>query len=185
MGGAPGASSLGLQALTELRSLLGVLAAAPDQAPSLRGLPALIDESLRAGLTVHLTVTDPPDGRPDPGPAVQYVVYRIVQEALTTIHKHAPSADVNVSAEIHQDGLHLAVVNSSGGTGSEPQLPSGGHGLASMRTRATDLGGTLSAGPTPDVGFRRPCSAATARPGRAVRAAAQSSPCPPEGRAAP
>ncbi|WP_195910996.1 sensor histidine kinase [Streptomyces kaniharaensis] len=145
--------TLGLQALTELRGLLGVLTPASDEGPSLRGLPALVDESRQAGLAVGLSVTGPAEGQPAPGPAVQYAAYRIVQEALTNAHKHAPAAEVAVTVEVHRDGLRLAVVNSPGGSGEEPELPSGGHGLDGMRTRADDLGGTLDAGPTPDGGF--------------------------------
>ncbi|MEV7024786.1 ATP-binding protein, partial [Kitasatospora sp. NPDC093558] len=98
----------------------------------------------------------PADGGPEPGPAVQYAAYRIVQEALTNIHKHAPAATVAVTVEIRPDGLRLSVVNSpddgADGTGT-PRLPSGGHGLDGMRTRAEDLGGTLDAGPTTEGGF--------------------------------
>ncbi|MFJ2861812.1 sensor histidine kinase [Kitasatospora sp. NPDC087314] len=141
--------ALGLQALTELR-----------------GLPALVEESRQAGLAVGLTLTGPADGGPAPEPAVQYATYRIVQEALTNAHKHAPAAEVAVTVEVQPDGLRVAVVNSPGDTGenpqlptdpdelrSNPELPSGGHGLDGMRTRADDLGGTLDAGPTPDGGF--------------------------------
>lgn len=160
---------LGLQALTELRGLLGVLTPASDQAPSLRGLPTLVEESRRAGLAVGLTVTGPDDGLPAPGPKVHYAAYRIVQEALTNAHKHAPAAEVAVTVAVEPDGLRLAVVNSpaepaqpaqptdlAGPVASEgagPGLPSGGHGLHGMRTRADDLGGTLHAGPTPEGGF--------------------------------
>ncbi|MER7579115.1 histidine kinase [Kitasatospora sp. NPDC097691] len=157
--------TLGLQALTELRGLLGVLTTAADQAPSLRGLPTLVEESRQAGLAVGLTVTGPADGLPAPGPAVQYAAYRIVQEALTNAHKHAPAAEVAVTVEVGPDGLRLAVVNSptaaesDGPTGGcapgadGAGLPSGGHGLTGMRTRAGDLGGTLDAGPTAEGGF--------------------------------
>ncbi|MER7754123.1 sensor histidine kinase [Kitasatospora sp. NPDC097643] len=145
--------TLGQQALTELRGLLGVLTPASDQGPSLRGLAALVEESRQAGLAVGLTLTGPAEGPPAPGPAVQYAAYRIVQEALTNAHKHAPAAEVAVTVEVRPDGLRLAVVNSPDGTGGAPDLPSGGHGLDGMRTRADDLGGTLHAGPTPDGGF--------------------------------
>ncbi|GAB7186525.1 histidine kinase [Kitasatospora sp. Ki12] len=153
--------ALGLQALTELRGLLGVLTTPADRAPSLRGLPTLVEESRQAGLAVGLTVTGPADGPAAPGPAVQYAAYRIVQEALTNAHKHAPAAEVAVTVEVRPDGLRLAVVNSpTGGAGPRgtgpdggPGLPSGGHGLTGMHTRAGDLGGTLHAGPTPEGGF--------------------------------
>ncbi|WP_316520641.1 sensor histidine kinase [Kitasatospora brasiliensis] len=146
--------TLGLQALTELRVLLGVLTTTADQAPSLRALPALVEESRQAGLAVGLTVNGPAEGLADPGPAVQYAAYRIVQEALTNAHKHAPAAEVAVTVEVAPDGLRLAVVNSPTGNGNpDPDLPSGGHGLRGMRTRAGDLGGTLDAGPTPEGGF--------------------------------
>ncbi|WP_052707734.1 sensor histidine kinase [Streptomyces rubellomurinus] len=161
--------ALGLQALTELRGLLGVLTPADDQVPSLRGLSALVEESRQAGLAVGLTlagahahaqagadVGERPE--PEPEPAVQYAAYRIVQEALTNAHKHAPAAEVAVTVEVGPDGLRLAVVNSPAGDGGSvpelhPALPSGGHGLDGMRTRVADLGGTLDAGPTPDGGF--------------------------------
>ncbi|MEU9047616.1 MULTISPECIES: ATP-binding protein [unclassified Kitasatospora] len=77
----------------------------------------------------------------------------MVQEALTNAHKHAPAAEVTVTVEINRDDLRLAVVNSLGGGSHETHLPSGGHGLGGMRTRADDLGGTLAAAPTPDGGF--------------------------------
>ncbi|MFG2904466.1 sensor histidine kinase [Kitasatospora sp. NPDC048286] len=159
--------TLGLQALTELRALLGVLTTPTAQVPpSLRGLPALVEESRQAGLAVGLTVSGPAEGLPDPGPAVQYAAYRIVQEALTNAHKHAPAAEVAVTVEVAPDALSLAVVNSpaarapeidgagaADGRAERPELPSGGHGLRGMRTRAGDLGGTLHAGPTPEGGF--------------------------------
>ncbi|WP_158844944.1 sensor histidine kinase [Streptomyces sp. NRRL WC-3742] len=143
--------TLGLQALTELRGLLGVLTPSSDDGPSLRGLPALVQESRQAGLAVELSIT----GTAEAGPAAQYAAYRIVQEALTNAHKHASTAEVAVTLAATADGLRLAVVNSpaSEGTSDAAALPSGGHGLDGMRTRATDLGGTLEAGPTPDGGF--------------------------------
>ncbi|MFJ9691848.1 sensor histidine kinase [Kitasatospora sp. NPDC101183] len=141
--------ALGLQALTELRGLLGVLTPASEERPSLSGLPALVEESRRAGLAVELTLTGSAE---QADPDAQYAAYRIVQEALTNAHKHAPAAEVAVTVEAGADGLRLAVVNSPG-SGATPALPSGGHGLDGMRTRATDLGGTLEAGPTPDGGF--------------------------------
>ncbi|MFE5585493.1 ATP-binding protein [Kitasatospora sp. NPDC056531] len=77
----------------------------------------------------------------------------MVQEALANAHKHAPDAEVTVTVETNRDNLHVTVVNAPGGTGGETELPSGGHGLDGMRTRADDLGGTFGAGPTPDGGF--------------------------------
>ncbi|MEV7358509.1 histidine kinase [Kitasatospora sp. NPDC091276] len=144
---------LGLQALTELRGLLGVLTPASEDAPSLSGLPALVGESRQAGLAVTLTVAGAGEGVPEPGPAVQYAAYRIVQEALTNVHKHAPASTATVTVEVRPDGLRVAVVNTGGTSAEGPGLPSGGHGLDGMRARAGDLGGTLEVGPTPGGGF--------------------------------
>ncbi|NUS17288.1 MAG: sensor histidine kinase [Streptomyces sp.] len=163
---------MGRQALTELRQMLGVLrtseAAAPapapaaaaipaqaggdgDEGPSLARLAALVEESQAAGMGVELTV----EGAERPcGARIEATVYRVVQEALTNVHKHAAGAKAVVRLAYRE--AEVAVLITNGPSDGTPQaaLPSGGHGLIGMRERVTSHGGGFAAGPTPDGGFR-------------------------------
>ena len=142
------------EALADMRRLLGVLrhdqpaALAPQ--PQLADLPALVDAARRAGVPVELSVP-PALGQVPSGVGV--CAYRIVQESLSNASQHAPGAAVTVS--VGQDGaVLLRVANGPGG----PAGPAGnehgpGHGLTGMRERVALLGGSLSAGPSPDGGF--------------------------------
>ena len=143
----------GRQALGELRHLLGVIR--PDTAgnglgpqPGLADLPRLVDQLTQAGLDVALTI----DGVPTDVPSrVDLSSYRIVQEALTNVLKHAgPDAEVEVHVLGVSGGIAIEVLDTgSGGT----ILPGSGQGLVGMRERATLLGGTLEAGPRPGGGY--------------------------------
>lgn len=143
----------GRQALDELRHLLGVLR--PDSANSEMGpqpgsadLPRLIDEVRRAGLRVSMTL----ETGLAPLPArIELAIYRIVQEALTNVMKHAgpdASAEVHVTAA---DGIVSIVVEDNGVGMNRPA--GSGHGIAGMRERAQLLGGTVEAGSRPGGGF--------------------------------
>ncbi|MFD8983133.1 sensor histidine kinase [Streptomyces sp. NPDC059564] len=160
---------MGRQALTELREMLGVLraeapkpAAVPlapvalvgsfDDGPSLDGLEALVGQSRAAGMTVEVLV----DGERGGYPAeVEQTAYRVVQEALTNCHKHAPGARVVVRLA-HRDGeVAMQVQNGPCGADVEqPGLPSGGNGLVGMRERVLALGGVFVSGPTDEGGFK-------------------------------
>jgi signal transduction histidine kinase len=120
--------------------------AAPRQ-PAL-GLDRLDDLTADAGLPVKTTVT----GERRPLPAeVDRAAYRIVQEALTNVRRHAPAGSAEVCVSYEPAQLRLAVRNTPGG--STPTGEAGGSGIAGMRARAEALGGTLEAGPVDGGGF--------------------------------
>jgi signal transduction histidine kinase len=146
-------------ALTELRRLLGVLRqegepqASLAPVPGLADLDALLAEVAKAGLGVRLRV----EGTPSPLPAgVDLSAYRIVQEALTNVVKHAGPAraqvvvgygDRDVTVEVTDDGQGVVAPTGNGQTRV-------GHGLIGMRERVAAFGGDLEAGPRPGGGFR-------------------------------
>ncbi|AUG78599.1 histidine kinase [Kitasatospora sp. MMS16-BH015] len=144
---------LSVRTLEELRQMVGVLRAAGvrpgvplNPQPRLADLPELV---AGCGLPVR-TEFDP---GPGPWPeAVERAAYRTVQEALTNAGKHAPGAELTV--RVGSAGPRLLVEVRNGPPARRPDpLPGGGHGLVGLRERATLLGGTLTAGPTPDGGF--------------------------------
>ncbi|MFJ8441046.1 histidine kinase [Kitasatospora griseola] len=142
----------GRTALTEMRRMLGVLRSPGDgaelgAAPGLADLRALADV---AGPRVELSV----DPDPPLPPGVELAVYRIVQEALTNVVRHAGSADCRVSLSRTGPGaVEVEVVNDAPPR-PPARRPGGGHGLIGMRERAAMCGGTLSAGPLATGGFR-------------------------------
>jgi signal transduction histidine kinase len=154
----------GRQALGELRHLLGVLrpddADRPDDGggqlgpqPGLDGLPDLADELRRTGATVTLSTMELDT---EVGAAVHLSAYRIVQESLTNVVRHAgPEPRVDITAAIEDGRLIIEIVNtvarSSGLAGS---LPASGYGLVGMQERAASLGGTLTAGTDPTGDYR-------------------------------
>jgi signal transduction histidine kinase len=146
-------------ALTELRRLLGVLRQDSEPqgglapVPGLADLDGLLAEAAKAGLAVKLQV----HGTRPPLPAgVDLSAYRIVQEALTNVVKHAGPAraqvvvgygDQEVRVEVTDDGRGAVTSASDGRTGT-------GHGLIGMRERVAAFGGDLQVGPRPGGGFR-------------------------------
>jgi signal transduction histidine kinase len=148
-------SEVAREALAEMRRLLGVLrhdqpaALAPQ--PQLADLPALIDAARQAGVPVELSAP-PALGRVPPGVGV--CAYRIVQESLSNASQHAPGAAVIVSVGQEAGAVLLRVANGPSGTaGSSGDEHGPGHGLTGMRERVALLGGSLSAGRSPDGGF--------------------------------
>jgi signal transduction histidine kinase len=146
-------------ALEELRRLLGVLRQEDEPqgdlapVPGLADLDSLLAEVSKAGLAVKLRV----NGTRPPVPAgVDLSAYRIVQEALTNVVKHAGPAhaqvtigyrDQDVTVEVTDDGQGAVISGSDGQAGS-------GHGLIGMRERVAAFGGELEVGPRPGGGFR-------------------------------
>ncbi|HEY6278405.1 MAG TPA: histidine kinase [Streptosporangiaceae bacterium] len=144
----------GRQALAETRRLLGVLRETGEETglapqPGIGELDALADTVRAAGLPVTLVI----DGDPTAVPAaVDVSVYRIVQEALTNVLKHAGHACADVMIGCADEAVTIEITDD--GT-KEPgnQPPAGGHGLAGMRERAAIFGGEFHAGPRPGGGF--------------------------------
>jgi signal transduction histidine kinase len=143
----------GRQSLVELRRLLGVLRAGePDPvdgepAPGLADLPLLAQRTAHAGVRVDMSVEGEARSL-DPG--LELSAYRIVQEALTNIVKHAGADSARVTVEHRPDAIVLDIVDR--GRGGDVRAE--GHGLTGMRERAALYGGTVVAGPSPDGGFR-------------------------------
>ncbi|MGW2642598.1 sensor histidine kinase [Streptomyces sp. NPDC001348] len=169
-----------LEALTELRRVLGVLRSEhPETGDSLDGsatgtaphapqpgldrLEALVENTRAAGLTVDLDVKG--ERRPLP-PGVELSAYRIVQEALSNVLRHAPGATARVEVR-YTYGLIVEIVNSPPTRPTSPS-PGVGHGLLGMRERVAMLDGSLTAHSLPDGGYKvlayLPLSAGDAAP---------------------
>jgi signal transduction histidine kinase len=145
-----------LEALTELRRILGVLREgdeAPETAPQpdLAGIDQLLASARAAGLAVTMTTT----GRPPPAPGgIGLAAYRVLQESLSNVLRHAPGAAVRVQLAYHHDRLELRVENGpSPNHRPNPARTRGGQGLTGMRERVGAYGGTLTTGPTTAGGF--------------------------------
>ncbi|BCJ33244.1 two-component sensor histidine kinase [Actinocatenispora thailandica] len=156
------------EALGEMRSALAVLRgetyAAHSPTPGLDRLGELTGRLGSAGLAVRTTVT----GSPRPLPVeVDLAAYRIVQEALTNVYRHARASEAVVSLAYRPGQLTVLVTDDGTGdptaahpdgagpvAAAEPADASGGNGIPGMRERATALGGSLTAGPLPGGGFR-------------------------------
>ncbi|MEW1615461.1 MULTISPECIES: histidine kinase [unclassified Streptomyces] len=173
---------MGRQALTELREMLGVLrsgdavvaptaggggavplavvgqaaaaaaAAASEDGPRLSELEALVAQSRQAGMVVELSVAG--ELRPY-APEVEQTAFRVVQEALTNVHKHAAGAKTWVRLAHRGSEVAMQVENGpSDAAVADAGLPSGGNGLVGMRERVLGLGGVFVSGPTDAGGFR-------------------------------
>ncbi|MGW3172532.1 sensor histidine kinase [Streptomyces sp. NPDC001153] len=164
-----------LEALTELRRVLGVLRSespddpdAPEAAedvsrrpapgtgpapdapqPNLARLDSLLENTRAAGLEVVKAEEGAPRGY---SPGVELSAYRIVQEALSNVLRHAPGAKARVEIGHFPNGIYLSVVNSRPSR-PVPPSPGSGHGLLGMRERAAMLGGRVEAKPTRHGGF--------------------------------
>ena len=152
------------EALVELRSVLGVLRQVdePDDVPraptpGLGRLDDLVAQSHAAGVEVLVTrAGDGDHGRALP-PGLDLAAFRIVQEALTNIARHAGPTTAEVRLTRRSDALDLEVLDDGAGPGGGPSAAAelgSGHGIAGMRERAESAGGTLEAGPRPGFGWR-------------------------------
>ncbi|MFE8916807.1 sensor histidine kinase [Streptomyces globisporus] len=145
------------ESLGEMRRLLSVLRSdgtEGDRAPQpgLDRLQQLVEATVRAGLPVELSLAADPGEVPS---AVDLSAYRIVQEALANVVRHAPGARTRVSVRAAAGHLNVLVVNGPAPKPASPLESAGtGHGLVGMRERVRLTGGTLDTGPLPDGGFR-------------------------------
>ncbi|MET9775416.1 histidine kinase [Streptomyces sp. NPDC006367] len=178
---------MGRQALTELREMLGVLRAGPEGArveragvplaavgvaaaaaasravgegegsgegPCLSDLEELVGQSAAAGMVVALSVEGEERSY---APEVEATAFRVVQEALTNVHKHAAGAKTYVRLAHRASEIAMQVENGPPpevSSASSARLPSGGNGLVGMRERVSALGGVFVSGPTDAGGFR-------------------------------
>ncbi|MFC3572824.1 sensor histidine kinase [Streptomyces yaanensis] len=176
---------MGRQALTELREMLGVLrtgegfvgrsaaasvplaavgaaaAAAASRAvdesldgPCLAELEELVGQSAAAGMVVKLSVEGEVRSYAS---EVEQTAYRVVQEALTNVHKHAAGARTHVRLAHRSAEIAMQVENEpppEPGSAQAARLPSGGNGLLGMKERVSALGGVFVSGPTDAGGFR-------------------------------
>ena len=161
----------GRAAMTELRHLLGLLgpADAADQGtagdcgpagqdlrpqPGLGQLRSLIDGVTAAGLPVDLHIGDLPRGLP---PGLDLAAFRVIQEALTNVIKHAGKPHTSVSVDYRDGDLVMAVADAGrpagAAGGAAPAIPGAGRGLLGLRERMAVYGGELEAGPRPDGGW--------------------------------
>lgn len=155
--------SISREALAELRSMLRLLRVDTgartdpcpgprdlDPAPGVAGLGALADRVRAAGVAVELTT-----GGLDEVPAgVGLSVYRIAQESLTNVVKHAGAARCRVAVEADGTDVRIEVTDDGRAAAHRAAAPDGGHGLVGMRERAACYGGVLDAGPTAGGGYR-------------------------------
>jgi signal transduction histidine kinase len=141
-------AGLGREALSEMHRMLGVLRldngaeeAEREPQPGVRDLQRLIDRAGSAGISARLVI----DGAPRPlPPGVDLSAYRIVQEALTNVIRHAQADSVTVTLNYRGSDLEVTVTDDGLGAVSNGD---GGHGLVGMRERVALFGGDLSAGP--------------------------------------
>lgn len=147
------------EALHELRRMLTVLrddhpgegeGEAATAIPGLARVGDLVDRVRAGGLSVTLRVR----GTPRPlAPGVDLCAYRVVQEALTNVLKHAPGAEATVELEYRPRHVAVRVTDDGKGTVPDRVEPGGGHGLIGMRERAKLYGGTIDIGHRSEGGF--------------------------------
>lgn len=173
---------MGRQALTELREMLGVLRSGGDggrrrerasvplaavgvaaaaaasravdegEGPCLSEIEELVGQSAAAGMVVDLSVVGEPRSC---AREVESTAYRVVQEALTNVHKHAAGAKTYVRLAYRVSEIAMQVENEPPPeAGASAGLPSGGNGLVGMKERVSALGGVFVSGPTDAGGFR-------------------------------
>ncbi|MET8796551.1 histidine kinase [Nocardia sp. NPDC004568] len=146
-----------VEALREMRTMIGLLRREDDAeqtaAPGrLAQLPGLVTAARQAGMRVQVRLDL---GETAPAGAVDQAAYRIVQEAVTNVMKHAPGQEVDIDVHTEAAALVLAVRNPLGAGPSPAPETADRRGLSNMRERAAALGGTLRAGPEAGVWWVR------------------------------
>ncbi|WP_310741461.1 sensor histidine kinase [Microbispora sp. H10670] len=136
--------------LTEMRGVLSLLKDGAPRSPT-AGMAHL--DGLAAGSGLPVTVEVAGEPRPLP-PGIDRAGYRIVQESLTNVSRHAPGSRVTINVAYAAEELRLVIEDDGAGTARAVAGLGGGNGIPGMRERAAALGGSLSAGPRPGGGFR-------------------------------
>ncbi|EDY48311.1 two-component system sensor kinase [Streptomyces clavuligerus] len=129
-------------------------AAAEDGGPRIADVEDLVGQSRQTGMVVELAVQGEVRAY---APEVEQTAFRVVQEALTNVHKHAAGAKVLVRLAHRESEVAMQVENGApdaAGSAADADLPSGGNGLVGMRERVLALGGVFVSGPTDAGGFR-------------------------------
>ena len=142
------AERLGRQAMADIRRTVGLLDGAVGKVapePGAADIPTLVDDFVRAGLTVSLDVSGPQDRISAAG---GLALYRIAQESLANIAKHAPDAPADMKLTVLQDFAMLTVANRL--PVPVAAHPMDGRGMRGMRQRVELLDGTITAGPAGD-----------------------------------
>lgn len=144
------------EAGAELKAAVRVLRQEHDDAlprsptPGLDGVDRLLDGAREAGLRVEYGESGETRSLPAP---VGLTVYRVIQESITNVLRHAHAATVRVQIGYGPDGISVRIVDDGNGPPPDPGPGDLGHGLIGMRERTLGLGGEFAAGPAPDGGF--------------------------------
>ena len=143
--------NVGRTAFGELDVALGLADVPPDLSPlrGLVGVPDLVEVLRQTGMNVELDILGARNA--EISTLVDWSAYRIVQEALTNVVKHAPNARARVVISFERDAVVVSVTDEGLPTRSRPD--NGGRGLIGMRERVTVLGGQIELGPTEEGGF--------------------------------
>jgi signal transduction histidine kinase len=147
-------AELGRDAMAELHRTLELLRGGNELAerapqPALSDLQQLADQSRGGGLDVELAIEGPVRALPA---SLELCAYRIVQEALTNVRRHAGDAHTAVRVRFRNDSLEVSIEDD--GVADSAATKSAGHGLRGMRERAAMLGGAVTAGPREQGGYR-------------------------------
>lgn len=149
-----GIKEISARALYDLRSTLGVLreesGAPTGPAPSMQLVPELVEQARGTGLAIDLRMEGSPAGLPA---ALGAGIYRIVQEGLTNVMRHAEGADAIVHIAVGAEEVEVEVSDDGTGASTDAGAAGGQSGLIGMRERATALGGVFEAGRRADGGF--------------------------------
>ncbi|GAB3989077.1 histidine kinase [Actinoallomurus acanthiterrae] len=144
-------------ALRELKATVGLLRQADDPAAPIEPVPGLARLSDLTGSfePAGLKVTVSTEGEPRSlSPGVDLTAFRIVQEALTNVTKHAGTSAAQVNLAYSQDRLTVTVTDDGGAPAPSGPAPNSGFGLVGMRERALSVGGRLRTGARPEGGFQ-------------------------------
>jgi signal transduction histidine kinase len=144
------------EALQELRATLGLLRMVDgpeprSPAPGLAQLDQIVASTTAAGVAVQVEVSGQPRDLPT---GVDLAAYRIIQESLTNVIRHARAATARIAIAYHRADVVIQIDDDGRGLGIQEPPAVGGNGLLGMRERTTALGGDLEAGPIASGGFR-------------------------------